>query len=605
MRHPYTPHRETQRNRNPTAPVTLDQTSTSRARLALRLHEGTATAAKALAFRVPGQSRSHGHTDYQPRLLTDAVMTSLALKSIELGWGPVDDDVLHDIHPVIRHQAAGGLWKLAVLATRTESEKAALNEGDMSQQQREQRQARERISYDRNEAELIAAILRGDEAGLHDEETFWHSMVRFDTVRNLAARHLSTTGRNDPERWEQALYSQNGKDWDTLTDWAYSEKQTVGRGNRVNLEHRGGAAVWRARRSLALENIARWLTESGSSTTERSIHPQPPGWHLALSDGWLPLAFPPGAPLPPTWKKHISQNHALHFEVGRSHVVWPTIYADNNDGAAPVPGIDHALTALMNATADPRKAAEVLLLKLLPRDGDDARRQTVSPVPGLALLPTGAPFQPSSTPLAVQPWLTYDEQLPELHDDVPPLPDIRQWLANSAPGSTVQDEQEDDDTNYGVFEVANQQSYFTVLVPAETAHRLGFVSAADAARRIREARAENQRRMQFALMRNSRNRARHQALKAALSKPEEFARLTRRYKDPYRESRAVWCWRVTCLVEQIGVCSDPQLTWLIDHLLTDVLRRELSRSMREAGDVAVHRYAHLYRRTTSKVHHPP
>ncbi len=83
--------------------------------LRLRLVPGMIARARAVSLRLPGQSL-RAHRDYQSRLLTDAVMTAIAVQE------PFADEFLEGLLPLLRHGAAIGLWQLVVAATSTTPE---------------------------------------------------------------------------------------------------------------------------------------------------------------------------------------------------------------------------------------------------------------------------------------------------------------------------------------------------------------------------------------------------------------------------------------------------------------------------------------------------
>jgi hypothetical protein len=85
--------------------------------LRLRLVPGLIPRARAMSLRLPGQSL-RAHRDYQARLLTDAVVTAIAVQE------PFTDEFLEGLLPLLRHRAAVGLWQLAVAATSTAPENA-------------------------------------------------------------------------------------------------------------------------------------------------------------------------------------------------------------------------------------------------------------------------------------------------------------------------------------------------------------------------------------------------------------------------------------------------------------------------------------------------
>ena len=145
--------------------------------------------ARAVSLRLPGQSL-RAHRDYQSRLLTDAVMTAIAVQE------PFADEFLEGLLPLLRHGAAIGLWQLVVAATSTTPENVIRDAA------REALSAEESVA--RRRLLLVAEAL--------DEEVAWHSPGRFQVAANLARDMLS--GANARAN-EQMLYEQRAK-WDAI-----------------------------------------------------------------------------------------------------------------------------------------------------------------------------------------------------------------------------------------------------------------------------------------------------------------------------------------------------------------------------------------------------
>lgn len=369
--------------RHPLPPVPDEDPVVPTRRLRLRITKSDSNRARELAFRLPGQAQSRGHTDYQSRLLTDAVMTSIAYECRELGLDPIADQVLAGVHPLLRQRAALGLWRLAVHATRTGAERAILRAAEGSKEDRETHGARSgKPPAEPRYVEAVAALLEMND--LDDGEAVWHHDHRFQLVQFLASRFLST--RRDPERWEQALYDQAGDDWQDLRAAAIDlgprprgMRRREGRPRSgaigISFEGRGGGAVWRAQRILALPTIVDWLSTSARSGSDRTLDIHPPGWQLALPEGWNPSFIPD--PPPGAWAEHIAEHRVLHFDLdherppgapatrSRGYMVWPTIDDDNGE-PAPVAGLQTVLATLLDRTTDARKVAEILLLELMP-----------------------------------------------------------------------------------------------------------------------------------------------------------------------------------------------------------------------------------------------
>ncbi|EME18555.1 hypothetical protein [Rhodococcus triatomae] len=659
--------------RHPLPPVPDEDPVVPTRRLRLRLPKSVSDHARALAFRIPGQAQSRGHTDYQSRLLTDAVMTSIAYECRELELDPIIDPVLAGIHPLLRQRAALGLWRLAVHATRTGAERAILREADNSRVDRETQGAKfgELLDEPRY-VENVAALLEIND--LDDGEAVWHHDYRFLLVQFLASpRFLSTTSmRSDPERWEQALYDQEGDDWQDLRAAAielgprpHGLRRRDGRPRPgaigISFEGRGGGAVWRAQRILALPTIADWLSTSASSTSARALDIHPPGWQLAIPKDWNP-AFLPDPP-PDAWAEHIAEHRVLHFDLdqerppgtpatrSRGYMVWPTI-DDENGEPAPVAGLQTILTTLLDRTADARKAAEILLLELMPANAADGKKwgdrtagdadnaddshsasSTIRPEPmspdflalraelsrgrhvvdggdgdtsarsehgceGFAEQPTGlgSPLGPVGAHAS--------ESAPRDPGDVPPLPTLSR--APRAQASQDNTRAEDDAPDVLEAELAwirgwqqsNSEGSGTVrpvFVPVETALQLGFIDNAHAQQLIVDATARTEKAMKAALRDASRDcrPADHAALTEAMNDPAQFSKLARKLSIDFDEVSAAWCWHVASLSDEVET-NPARLRWLAAHL-TEIYTRELDREMQEAVRAAARRFAHLHR----------
>lgn len=157
--------------------------------LRLRLASGMASRARAVAFQLPGQHR-RAHRDYQARLLTDAMMTAIAVEE------PFSDEFLAGLLPLLRHGAALGLWHLAVAVTSTPGENAIRNAA------REARAAEDTAA--RRRLLLVEEAL--------DVEVAWHSPERFTAATNLSRALLSGAKASANEH---LLYEQRD-DWDAV-----------------------------------------------------------------------------------------------------------------------------------------------------------------------------------------------------------------------------------------------------------------------------------------------------------------------------------------------------------------------------------------------------
>jgi hypothetical protein len=241
--------------------------------LRLRLDPGVTSRARAVSLRLPGQSQ-RAYRDYQARLLTDAMMTAIAVQE------PFTDEFLEGLLPLIRHGAAIGLWQLAVAATSTAPENvihaaaedarsevggppAALDVGDAA--------VRHRLL-------LVADAL--------DEEVAWHSSARFQAAANIARELLRGPNARAKERW---LYEQQRADWGEvrldLRSGGVARTRYLEDVDGWDWSGRGGAAVWRAERRVEVQGFEDWLIScSGSGAVERQV--KPPGWLVQVPGTW-------------------------------------------------------------------------------------------------------------------------------------------------------------------------------------------------------------------------------------------------------------------------------------------------------------------------------
>lgn len=300
--------------------------------LRLRLAPGMTARARAVSLRLPGQS-PRAHRDYQSRLLTDAVMTAIAVQE------PFADEFLEGLLPLLRHGAAAGLWQLAVAATSTVPENVIQ---DAAEEARSQvggpaKPLGARESAARRRLLLVAEAL--------DEEVAWHSPARFEVAANIARDMLSGASASASE---QLLYEQRA-DWDEIrldlrSGGAFRARYLPGT-DGGDLSGRGGAAVWRAKRTVEVQDFEEWLIScSGPGTAEREV--QPPGWLVRVPGAWharVPAAAATGLPEPyVTW---VAAGRLLAFPAGRGQGVWPLIRSPAGPGWIPVPGIEPLIAA--------------------------------------------------------------------------------------------------------------------------------------------------------------------------------------------------------------------------------------------------------------------
>ncbi|MFC3504145.1 hypothetical protein ACFOOK_24685 [Micromonospora krabiensis] len=297
--------------------------------LRLRLPPGIAVRARAMSLRLPGQS-VRAHRDYQARLLTDAVMTAIAMEE------PFDDDYLRGLPSTLRRHAAIGLWHLAVAATSTFPELAVLLAAE--DVRNDLRAPGGRPDHAQQRLLRVAEALENDVA--------WHSDARFE-VATAIARDLLIGPKAEAN--ERMLYDQ-GMAWNELRlDLAITDEDGGGSDLRKQYSTgltsydwtgRGGTAVWRAERAVEVEDFEAWLTGAEVGTAATRVV-RPPGWSVAVPDGWRAAVF--HGPLPEPHASWAAVGKVLAVALGNRVAAWPLQAAA--DGVTPIPGIEPLLKA--------------------------------------------------------------------------------------------------------------------------------------------------------------------------------------------------------------------------------------------------------------------
>lgn len=301
--------------------------------LRLRLASGVTERARAVSLRLPGQSQ-RAHRDYQARLLTDAVLTAIAVQE------PFTDEFLDGLMPLLRHRAAVGLWQLAVAATSTAPENAIRDAAE---------EARSQIgeAATPSKAEVVAVrkrLLLVAEA--LDEEVAWHSPARFTVAVNVARDKLS--GGNAQAN-EQILYEQRSEWEEIRQDLRHSsDKAWLWQGAPVSYDWsgRGGAAVWRAHRRVEQQDFEYWLMRRSRANSPVERHLRPPGWLIRTPDTWFSYVLPnANAEVSEPFSTWVAARQLLTFPTQDKQVFWPLIPAAGRPGWEPVPGIEPVITA--------------------------------------------------------------------------------------------------------------------------------------------------------------------------------------------------------------------------------------------------------------------
>lgn len=262
-------------------------TPDGRVRVAVRLDEGVADAASALALRLPGQAQRQAHHDYAGRPLTDACLCAITVER------PYEEIGLEGLPSVLRHREALGLWRLVVAATATLAEERALR---------------------RPTDPRVPVALREEGVG-------WHSPWRFEVAAHLARRLLvgPQRERNRAMLWDQTslfealehdLFNTVDFDHELLAGLDFSTSSAEGR---------GGGAVWRAERAVARTAIAAWLRSSRS----RSHVVKPPGWRLSMPAGWSSRGVSAQLGIPPALMADLAAGRVVLVDGGSRSSLWP------------------------------------------------------------------------------------------------------------------------------------------------------------------------------------------------------------------------------------------------------------------------------------------
>jgi hypothetical protein len=299
--------------------------------LRLRVSDGLLERARAVSLLLPGQYE-RAFRDYQGRVLTDAVVTAIAVAE------PFTDEFLDGLLPLLRHRAARNLWRLATVVLTTGPELELL---DAAEEVRKATAWTSDTVPDEEGQRLLRAA-----TGL-EEDVAWHSPARFQVAANFARDLLTGPPAEDNER----MLQEEGEAWNLLygdalhadqAQCAYFKRGTTS----YDWSGRGGAAVWRAHRQVALEDFEDWLTGRIRTDTADYVV-QPPGWVLSGAAGWhaaaLPLTATGQLPLP--YAAWADEGRVLAFPYRNRQAVWPLQRRPQPPGFAPVPGAEALFAA--------------------------------------------------------------------------------------------------------------------------------------------------------------------------------------------------------------------------------------------------------------------
>ncbi|GAA2114125.1 hypothetical protein [Streptomyces synnematoformans] len=298
--------------------------------LRLRVRAGLLERARAVSLRLPGQYQ-RAFRDYQSRLLSDAVVTAIAVAD------PFTDEFLGDLLPLLRHRAARNLWRLAAAALCTGPEIELLDAAE---------EVRIAMSWTSDTARDGGQHLLAVAVAL-EEDVAWHSPARFQIAANIARDLLTGPRAADNER----LLQEEGEAWDLLyQDTLHADKERrayLQRGTTsYDYSGRGGTVVWRAERQVGLQDFEDWLT--GRTQTDAAEYMiKPPGWVLSRPPNWhaaVPTLTPAGR-LPQPYAAWTAEGRTLAFPYRNRQAVWPLQRWPHEPGFEPVPGAEVLLAA--------------------------------------------------------------------------------------------------------------------------------------------------------------------------------------------------------------------------------------------------------------------
>ena len=252
-------------------------------RLAIRLPIELQRAAESFAYRIPGRPARQSHRDYASRPLSGAVTIAIALAE------PFQEPQLVGLPILVEHRLGDGLWRLTVAASLTGEERRALT---------------------MDPAPLPQMLV--------DDEVMWHSPERSALARQIATNLLAGPGAAD----HLAILSAQQEDFQ---EWIQelTDPRVIYGGHTIsdgaaplggNKEGRASTAIWRARRILALEELAAWLAGDNPAPT---LELDPPSWTLTMPPGWHTVRFPRNSPAPAALHAEWKQGHVLRIDSGR------------------------------------------------------------------------------------------------------------------------------------------------------------------------------------------------------------------------------------------------------------------------------------------------
>jgi hypothetical protein len=504
----------------------------------LRLDPGMIERVRAVSLLLPGQSR-RAYRDYQARLLTDAVMTAIAVRE------RFTDEFLDDLLPLLRHRAVFGFWRLVVAVSSTPSELAVCDLAETIRSESGSRELRP------SEQRLLLV-----EEALAEES--WHAPERFVIAANLARVGLSGPGA---EREERVLYEQ-GKEWNgQRLDLRRAPKSRWFVGVQgTDWSGRGGAAVWRAERRVEVGDFEDWLMSQPGEDKPRSCVVSPPGWSVEMPAGWQACVLPTNREVPARFRQWTEAGRVMLIQIPsrNKQVVWPL----QPRCASPVPGVE-PLVAIARELRPEQiiNFIEAVLVAWGTGEDCDEESEPEEELPG-PVLPGDAEFQAMTHEEEEEFWASFFDEGREPDLEVDP------------PGSLPLVDPEFD-TLLRREEPAPRGSAPPLLVPVDQAFKFGFVTAEERRTAMADARA-------YTIGMPHRLFTYRPKVPHPVSTDDPRFRLLLTRRRTGQSAKPMWVWPGRSVAAEIGTDTSAQVISWLATWANWMAKRTLQRSMEQA-----------------------
>ncbi|MEV6654145.1 hypothetical protein [Streptomyces sp. NPDC051219] len=273
----------------------------------LRLPTGLAERARTVSLRLRGQYQ-RAYRDYQGRMLTDAVMTAIAVAE------PVTDAFLDGLLPLLRQRAARNLWKLAAATLCTRPEILLMDAAERVRSQMAWTSGTPSREKDQHLLDVVTAL---------EEDVAWHSPARFTAAANIARDLLTGPQAKDNEQ----LLHEEGEAWhDLYQDTLHADEE-----HRARLLHGTTSYDWTggdrgvAGRTPGCPAALRGLAGRPDRARHGPVHDAAAGWMLVRPFGWNAVrpTLTSAGPLPQPYAAWAAQDRVLVFPYNNRPALWP------------------------------------------------------------------------------------------------------------------------------------------------------------------------------------------------------------------------------------------------------------------------------------------